>query len=206
MTNTPGLRPEDRADFESVLHLALGLIDIRSALLGEPTVRTSASLYAQALAAAEEITAAASDEYRDYLAVRKAAERLKGLRSKRFPTVDGALWPALVVLTPLVAGAAAAVLLLIGYGLHLADAEPEFAASVTTAGWVLALTAMVTALVGLRPPLRTAVRRRSGRGLDGQGPEGGDAVEGAREKWRQALLERGVLPYLRSHLPESLAP
>lgn len=80
------------------------------------------------------------------------------------------------------------------------------AASVTTAGWVLALTAVVTALVGLRPPLRTAVRRRSGRGLDGQGPEGGDAVEGAREKWRQALLERGVLPYLRSHLPESLAP
>lgn len=73
MTNTPGLRPEDRADFESVLRLALGLIDIRSALLGEPTVRTSASLYAQALAAAEEITAAASDEYRDYLAVRGPA-------------------------------------------------------------------------------------------------------------------------------------
>ncbi|MEU2866996.1 hypothetical protein ACIQWL_53440 [Streptomyces mirabilis] len=45
MTNTPGLRPEDRADFELVLRLALGLIDIRSALLGEPTVRTSASLY-----------------------------------------------------------------------------------------------------------------------------------------------------------------
>ncbi|MGW3980380.1 hypothetical protein [Streptomyces mirabilis] len=126
MTNTPGLRPEDRADFESVLRLALGLIDIRSALLGEPTVRTSASLYAQALAAAEEITAAASDEYRDYLAVRKAAERLKSLRSKRFPTVDGALWAALVVLTPLVAGAAAAVLLLIGHGLHLADAERRF--------------------------------------------------------------------------------
>lgn len=70
-----------------------------------------------------------------------------------------------------------------------------------TAGWVLALTAAVTVSIGLWALLRTALRRRESTS-DGRKSAGGTDVDRARERWRQALLERGLLPYLRSHLPE----
>jgi hypothetical protein len=103
------------------------------------------------------------------------------------------------VLTPVVAAVAAAVLLLIGYGARLAEVATGFATSVVTAGWVLALTAAVTACIGLWALLRTALRQREGTS-ECREPAGGTDVDRARERWRQALLERGLLPYLRSHL------
>jgi hypothetical protein len=70
---------------------------------------------------------------------------------------------------------------------------------------MLALVAVVTLAVGLWALLRTALRRRD-EPPDGQRLSDGVDVERARERWQEALLERGVLPYLRLHLPESLAP
>lgn len=177
-------------EFERLLQCALDVADIRSALRADPTGRAARRLRDQALDATEEIAAAAGDEYRDYLAAREARA-----------ADEGGLWPVLAVLTPLVAAVAAALLLLIGYGFRLADAAPRFAASVTTAGWALALTAVVTVSVGLWALVRTALRQRDGTS-DAQGPDGGTDVERARERWRGALLERGLLPYLRCHLHE----
>jgi hypothetical protein len=182
------LRPDDRADFEAVLHHALGTADIRGALGTDPAGRVAAHLRAHALAHADEIAAAAEVPYRSYLAVRRAARH-----ETRGPLDTGSLLPALAVLTPLVAGTSAAALLLTGGLLHLADAPGPLPGSLVAAGWTLALVAAVTGLATLAALLHTALRRR---GV----PPAADQVEHARLVWRQELLDRGMLPHLRRHL------
>ncbi|GAB2972032.1 hypothetical protein GCM10023080_040040 [Streptomyces pseudoechinosporeus] len=50
MAHPSGLRPQDRADFEAVLHLALNTPDILSALRADPTGRAATRLRLRALA------------------------------------------------------------------------------------------------------------------------------------------------------------
>jgi hypothetical protein len=182
------LRPDDRADFEAVLHHALRTADIRGALGADPTGRAAAHLRAHALAHADDIAAAAEQPYRSYLAVRRAARH-----EARHPLGGGELLPALAVLTPLVAGTSAAALLLIGGLLHIADALGPLPGSLVAAGWTLALVAALTGLAALAALLHTALRRR---GV----PPAADQVEHARLVWRQELLDRGMLPHLHRHL------
>jgi hypothetical protein len=80
-----------------------------------------------------------------------------------------------------------------GYGLRLAAPDVDPGASVATAGWTLAVLAVLTGGFSLWAPVSSALRRasRTNRG------------ERARDRWRHALLERGVLPYLRHRLLES---
>lgn len=188
----------DRADFERVLRRALDTPDIRSALHADPTGRAAKRLREWALEAADEIGAAADEEYRAYREARDRRPR------GRFPVVDGTVAPLLLVLTPLVATLSAAVLLLVGYALRLASVAADFATSAVIAGWVLAGIAAVTALTGLGVLLRAALR--GGDGTPEERPGTTPDVQRARDRWQQALLERGVLPYLRHRLPEALAP
>ncbi|PAZ14367.1 hypothetical protein CLM62_19325 [Streptomyces sp. SA15] len=186
MAGPPRLRPEDHTDFEAVLDVALNTGDVCSVLRTDPTGRAGAQLRIQALGAADEITAAAADAYAVYLTTRDSARPPDLKRS----TGEGTVLPALMVLTPLLAAASAAVLLLLGYVLQVADASGSFPASLVTAGWVLALIAVVSTLVALTALVRTALHQRGGR-------PSADRVEQARLAWQQALLDRGMLPYLR---------
>ncbi|MET9394130.1 hypothetical protein ABZY20_27620 [Streptomyces sp. NPDC006624] len=188
MTRALRLRPEDRADFEAVLHQALRAADIRDALRPDPAGRGATHLRAHALAHADAVNAAAGETYRDYLAVRRAARQGDGQ-----PNGAGGVPAALAVLTPLVAATAAAALLLLGGVLRLAGAAGPLPGSLTTAGWTLALVAAVTGLVALAALLHTAVRRRAVSPAP-------DQVEHARLLWRRALLDHGMLPHLRRHL------
>ncbi|MFF6879122.1 MULTISPECIES: hypothetical protein [unclassified Streptomyces] len=188
MADPSSLRPDDRADFEAVLHHALSTADIRGALGADPAGRAAAHLRAHALARADDIAAAAEGPYRSYLAVRRAARH-----ERRGPLGTGSPLPALAVLTPLVAGTSAAALLLTGGLLHLADALGPLPGSLVAAGRTLALVAAVTGLGTLAALLYTAPRRR---GV----PPAADQVEHARLVWRQELLDRGMLPHLRRHL------
>jgi hypothetical protein len=172
----------------------------------------------------DEITAAAGDEYREYLAARTVMER--GRRSRTGeehgwpstttvergqqsgttaehgrqpqPADPGALLPALAALTPPIAGTAAAVLLVLGYSLRLADAQGSMGGSLVTAGWVFATIAVASALAGLTALLCTALRARPGHG-DRTGASARN-LHHARARWQRALLERGMLPYLRRQL------
>ncbi|MDG9706816.1 hypothetical protein [Streptomyces sp. DH10] len=182
MADPPRLHPEDRADFEAVLDLALSSADIHRAVRADPTGRTAAQLRAHALAHADDITAAAGEPYRAYLAARTAARQ-----DARRPLATGTLLPALAVLTPLVAATSAGALLLLGSLLQVADAPGPLPGSLVAAGWTLALVAAVTGLVGLAALLRSALGGRA------------DRVEHARLAWRQALLDRGILPHLLRH-------
>ncbi|MGW5653711.1 hypothetical protein [Streptomyces humi] len=190
MSGTPGLRPEDRADFEEAVRLALATADVRSALLADPSGRAAGLLRDWALAAQDEISAVAAVEYRVYLAARNVPYGRPG-------SGDGTVGPLLGVLTPLLSAGAGVVLLLVGYGLRLAGAVTEFAASVIRAGWVLAAAAAVTGAAGVGALLWVASRGGRRQGLD---------PLRARERWRQVLLDRGVLPYLRRRLPDVLTP
>lgn len=194
MSDPVGLRPEERADFEAVLHLALSTPDIRSALRADPTGGAAARLRVRALADADEITTAAHREYQAYLTClflnASAEETEAGAESESLP--------ALAVLTPLVAGPSAAVLLLLGYVLQLADAQGTLPGSLVTAGWVLGTIAGLSALVGLVALLGSAVL--------GCGPSAHSArLEQARLDWQRALLERGLLPHLRRYVGEDPA-
>ncbi|MFD6173041.1 hypothetical protein [Streptomyces coeruleorubidus] len=182
MADPPRLHPEDRADFEAVLDLALSTADIHRAVRADPTGRTAAQLRAHALAHADDIAAAAGEPYRAYLAARIAARQ-----DARRPLATGTLLPALAVLTPLVAATSAGALLLLGSLLQVADAPGPLPGSLVAAGWTLALVAAVTGLVGLAALLRSALGGRAER------------VEHARLAWRQALLDRGILPHLLRH-------
>ncbi|WP_320774514.1 hypothetical protein [Streptomyces sp. CRN 30] len=190
MAGPSRLHPEDRADYEAVLDLALGAADVRGALLADPTGRAAGRLRARALADTDGITAAAGDAYDAYLALRSAAHD-----APRYRASEGTLVPALLVLTPLVAAVSAAVLLLLGYALKLTDTPDALPGSLVTAGWVLALVAAVSALAGLVALVGTAVRRHGG-------PPSAEHVEQARLAWHQALLDHGLLPHLRRHIEE----
>ncbi|QCX74216.1 hypothetical protein C9F11_02565 [Streptomyces sp. YIM 121038] len=205
------LRPEDRADFAWVLALALDVTEIRTALARSPVAPDTARLRAGALAEADGIAAAAADEYRTYLRARAAvmpppAPAAPPAGTSPTDRGAGALLPALGVLTPLVSAVAAAVFLLSGYGLRLAAPRSQAATTLVTAGWVCALVAAVSAGVGLCALLVAAVRDRTRPPSEHPLPVRNPAAERARAAWHQALLDRGLLPYLRGRLTVSPPP
>ncbi|MER6981194.1 hypothetical protein ABT317_30530, partial [Streptomyces carpinensis] len=106
------------------------------------------------------------------------------------------------VLAPVLAGVAAALFLLVGYILEMLDPAPAFAQTMVTAGWVfgaMTAAAIVVAGVGL---LLTALRNRPSPETGPYGPLGAELAQ-AREAWHDALLERGILPFLREALAAS---
>lgn len=133
----------------------------------------------------------------------------------------------LSVLLPVLAGTAAVIFLVLGYGLLLLSPEPAVGATIRTVGWTFTALAAAGALLSmagvwgsalrnrrrssrtspsvLQPP-PSAGRRRSGSSV---GPAGGvreeplsQRVAEAREAWREALLERGIVPFLREALAD----
>lgn len=195
MADPTRLRPEDRPDFEATLRPAMRSAVTGKSLLADPTGQAAVGARKRALDAAAEITTATGREYAAHLALRAAARHGPTGPS----TSRGTLLPALAVLTPVVAAMSATALLLLGYALRLADTTGDLPTSLVTAGWVLALVAALSTLVALAAMLRTAVRERSG-------PPTAERVEQARLSWQQALLGRGMVPHLRTYLPEEPLP
>ncbi|MER6139359.1 hypothetical protein ABT174_04755 [Streptomyces sparsogenes] len=120
-------------------------------------------------------------------------------------TSGAGLVAVLSVLAPVLAGTAAVIFLLAGYLLRLLHPTPSIAQPMITAGWLFAaLTAagLLIATIGL---LLTALRNGSGAVGGGARSRQREEVERAREAWRLALLERGVVPFLREALADPAA-
>ncbi len=120
------------------------------------------------------------------------------------------------VLVPLLAGTAAVIFLLLGYALHVVTPEPAIAAPMRGVGWVFAVLAAAGIVVGMAELWLTAMRNGAGarRQAAGEGPlvdvTGGasglaEEVAKAQAVWREALLERGIHPYLASALADGPA-
>jgi len=209
MTSAPHLLNEDRPDFEHVLDEALRIVlgdmdgPSGSPLNGE-------QLRTMALAAAEPIGAKAAEEYEAYRRIRAetrdtARESAQTRDSRAFSyaamgVADGAgsgagLFAIIAVLTPLLAGAAAAIFLLIGYAMQAVSPEPGIASPLRTAGWFFAAVAAAAVLIGAIGLLLTAMRDGSSA-LHDTPDSMPREVSDARDLWRRALLDRGLLPFL----------
>ncbi|HET6358139.1 hypothetical protein [Streptomyces sp.] len=194
---------EDRADFEQVLRLALDTPEICEALR-RPGIRSDAErLRSQARAATETISAAAAAEYIAYLRLRatvgpSAAHRLERPHDGDTSTAGRGLPAALAVLAPVLSATASAILLLLGYGLQLTATQQHLADALVGTGWITATLAALASLIAAATLIVTAVRHRSSPG--GHPHQDAPTVVEARAVWRQALLARGMLPFLRLQL------
>ncbi|MEU8580379.1 hypothetical protein [Streptomyces abikoensis] len=189
-------------------------------------------LRSMALSAMTAISACAMTEYQDF--VRAREEQRAWSATARPPAGEdddptGAPSPSLspsdvpedpgagagavvVVLAPVLAGIAAFLFLLIGYVLRTVGSNGAVADPIIKIGWWFGGFTVAAVLIASSGMLVTAVR--NGRQTeetprhDGL-PDGYDQLsqetERAREAWRQALLDRGILPFLRESLANTPA-
>ncbi|MFG1805355.1 hypothetical protein [Streptomyces sp. NPDC049040] len=229
MTTAPHLLNEDRPDFEHVLDEALRIVLDEDGARGPGGPDGAAGvglplnaeqLRTLALASAEAISERAAAEYDVYRAIRaqtreavREAARSRDSRAFGYAAMgvaDGAgsgagLAAVVAVLTPLLAGAAALIFLLIGYSMAAVHPQPAIASPLRTAGWFFAAVAAAAILFGAIGLLLTALRDGSTAihdSPDGMPPE----VLRAREAWHEALLDRGLLPFLDDALNDTTAP
>ncbi|WP_314176113.1 hypothetical protein [Streptomyces winkii] len=126
-------------------------------------------------------------------------------------TAGAGLLAMVSVLVPLLAGTAAVIFLLLGYLLRVVSPEPSIAAPMRGAGWVFAVLAAAGIVVAMAELWLTALRNGAGARRSQPGDAGSDAertggasgesrlsreVSAARTVWREALLERGIVPFL----------
>ncbi|MFJ4775151.1 hypothetical protein [Streptomyces sp. NPDC088762] len=213
MTSAPHLLTEDRPEFERLLDEALRTAHERPELAALGERLNAEQLRTMALGAGALLTAAAAAEYDHYVKLREerrdevlstpgtAAEEDDDGRGD----VPGAGVSAVVaVLAPVLAGTAMLIFLLVGYVLKMIEPEPAFAETMLTAGWLfgaLTAVALLCAVVGL---LVAAVRNSATEVTADEDADGAipDEVAQAREAWRHALLERGIMPFLRAALAD----
>ncbi|MGC4985954.1 hypothetical protein ACLQ18_35975 [Streptomyces sp. DT193] len=121
--------------------------------------------------------------------------------SARRETLDLQAVPVLVVLAPVFAGTITAIFLLVGYVLRMLNPAPTLAQTMLTAGWA---SGAITAAAVLASAARIflTVPRNKFSPEDGPYGELPEEVTRARDAWRAALLERGILPFLREALAD----
>ncbi|MFF4546642.1 hypothetical protein ACFY1J_20840 [Streptomyces sp. NPDC001406] len=218
---------EDRQDYERFLDEALRSAPHRPELAAVGQRLNIEQLRTMALNATTLITAAAATEYQHYVIVRdelrqpvpsipSSTPSSSGESGSGEPGVAGAMGLAttlgeaaettgagavavVAVLAPVLAGTAAAIFLIIGYILKILNPEPAFAQTMLTAGWVFGAVAAAAILVAALGLLLTALRDSSSLDAGAYGEANGEVAR-AREAWREALLERGILPFLEQAL------
>ncbi|MFF4577909.1 hypothetical protein ACFY15_05825 [Streptomyces sp. NPDC001373] len=216
MTSGPHLLIEDRPEFDRLLDEALRTADERPELAGLGERLNAEQLRAMALSAIALLTAAAAAEYAHYVKVREELrdEALTG-RGNTDEEADGddaepgeggaGLSAVVAVLAPVLAGTAMLIFLLVGYCLKAVDPAPAFARTMLTAGWLfggLTVVALVFTVVSL---LVAALRNSSTEVAAEESVPIPDELARAREAWRNALLERGIMPFLRDALADPTA-
>ncbi|CAL9307417.1 membrane protein [Streptomyces sp. SudanB52_2052] len=218
------LLSEDRQEYERILDEALRSAPHRPELAAVGQRLNPEQLRTMALNATALITAAASTEYQHYVKVREdlrhpapsaspsvresgssepgtGATGLAATMGEVAETAGAGAVAVVAVLAPVLAGTAAAIFLLVGYILRMLDPGQAFAQTLLTTGWVFGAVTAVAILVAAVGLLLTALRNKP---TAESGPYGElqREVDRAREDWREALLERGILPFLREALTD----
>ncbi|MEU8570375.1 hypothetical protein AB0C51_18850 [Streptomyces pathocidini] len=218
MNRAPHLLPEDRPEFERLLGETLRTAEQRPDLAAIGRRLNAEQLRTMALAASAAIASCAAAEYQHFVRVRDELREPPPIPAhsadEEGPDSDtpaetadedgsgAGLLAVFSVLAPVLAGTAAVIFLLVGYLLRYVNPDESVADTLVNAGWVfVALTAgaIVLAMGGL---LLTALRNGSSSLRASAVDERTAEVDRAREAWRQALLERGVLPFLREALAD----
>ncbi|ANP56151.1 hypothetical protein J2Z21_003925 [Streptomyces griseochromogenes] len=220
------LLSEDRQEFERILDEALRSAPHRPELAAVGQRLNPEQLRTMALDATALITAAAATEYQHYVKVREQlrhpapsapstahdsgspepASDTTGLATTLAEDAETAETGAgavavIAVLAPVLAGTAAAIFLLVGYILKMLDPNQGFAQTMLTAGWVFSAVAAAAILVAAIALLLTALRNSASADAEAH-DAASRQVARAREAWRDALLEYGILPFLRDALAQ----
>ncbi|MFL9679188.1 hypothetical protein [Streptomyces sp. KL110A] len=201
MNVAPHLLTEDRAEYERVLDDALRTAPERPELAGAGTRLTAAQLRVMALNATTLITSAAASEYEHFTKVREEHRVASNRPRSSAPDESPGAVAVLTVLVPVLAGTAAAIFLLVGAAVHLLAPDAALGTTLLTAGLVfgaLAAAGLLCAGAGL---LMTALRNSP---AESGAPD--DELARARADWREALLERGVIPFLQAALTAADPP
>ncbi|MFE7539921.1 hypothetical protein [Streptomyces platensis] len=230
MNSAPHLLNEDRAEFARLLDEAL-----RTAPYRPDDLTTAAEnpfnteqLRTMALSATTAIAACATAEYQRYVQLRAelhaptplaavadaddeeqnaAADGRPGPDSD--PALDEAettgagLTAMIAVLAPVLAGIAAVLFLLLGYVLRAVSPDKSLAQPLISVGWIFAALTAAGTLVAMAGLVITALRNGSAQVAGAEKPS--EALDQAHEAWRRALLERGLLPFLRAALTDPTA-
>ncbi|KES05336.1 membrane protein [Streptomyces toyocaensis] len=218
------LLSEDRQEYERILDEALRSAPHNPQLAAVGQRLNPEQLRTMALNATAIVTAAAATEYQHYVKVRDELRRppvpsvpagresgstepgtgaagLAAAVGEVAETAGAGAMAVVAVLAPVLAGTAAAIFLLVGYVLRMLDPGAAFARTMLTTGWVFGAVTAVAILVAAVGLLLTALRNEPSalggpyRELDGE-------VKRARDAWREALLERGIIPFLRDALTD----
>ncbi|GHB25293.1 membrane protein [Streptomyces viridiviolaceus] len=218
------LSSEDRQEYERILDEALRSAPHRPELTAVGQRLNSEQLRTMALNASALITAAAATEYQHYVKVREEMRRPAGpspsaretgsaesdangvglaatMGEVATETAGAGAIAVVAVLAPVLAGTAAAIFLLVGYVLKMLDPEQTFARTMLTTGWVFGAVTAVAILVAAVGLLLTALRNRPSAKAGPHGELDGELAR-AREAWLEALLERGIMPFLREALAD----
>ncbi len=226
MNSVPQHLPnEDRQEYERVLDEALRSAPHRPELAAVGQRLNSEQLRTMALNATALITAAAATEYQHYVKVReelrhpaptsqapatrdsgseeqgRGAAGLAATMGEVAEATGAGAVAVVAVLAPVLAGTAAAIFLLVGYLLKMLDPEQTFAQTMLTTGWVFGAVTAVAILVAAVGLLLTALRNRP-FAEPGFHSELDEEVVRARDAWHDALLERGIVPFLREALAD----
>ncbi|MFJ5260617.1 hypothetical protein ACIQAC_09155 [Streptomyces sp. NPDC088387] len=216
------LLSEDRQEYERILDEALRSAPTRPELTAVGQRLNPEQLRTMALNATALITAAAATEYQHYVKVREELRQpapstpssghdsgssesgsgTVGLAATMGEVTEAAgagVVAVVAVLAPVLAGTAAAIFLLVGYLLRTVTPDLSFGETLVTTGWVFGAVTAVAILVAAVGLLITALHNRPSREAGPYGEPNGE-VALAREAWRDALLERGILPFLREAL------
>ncbi|MFJ1602179.1 hypothetical protein ACIOHS_02205 [Streptomyces sp. NPDC088253] len=216
---------EDRQEYERILDEALRSAPYRPELAAVGQRLNAEQLRTMALNATALITAAAATEYQHYAHVRKelshpapsapsstdasaSGERgtgamgLAATLGEVTETAGAGAFAVVAVLAPVLAGTAAAIFLLVGFILKVLTPEPAFAQTLLTIGWIFSAVTGAALLVAGAGLLLTALRNGSSSFQAGAPGELNAEVARARAAWREALLERGIMPFLREALAD----
>lgn len=219
------LLSEDRQDYERILDEALRSAPHRPELAAVGQRLNTEQLRTMALNASALITAAAATEYQHYANVREELSRpapstpwsadapgslepdagamgLAATFGEHDETAGAGAIAVVAVLAPVLAGTAAAIFLLVGFILKVLTPELAFAQTLLTTGWVFGAVTAAAILVAAVGLLLTALRNGSSSLQAGAPGELDAEVARAREAWREALLERGIMPFLREALAD----
>ncbi|WP_405937768.1 hypothetical protein OG338_14760 [Streptomyces sp. NBC_00726] len=212
MNSAPHLLTEDRPEYERLLDDALRHAHERPELAAVGERLSAAQLRTMALTAVALITATAAAEYEQYVKARdeaRAATRdtASGTAPDGLGQSGAGIGAVVTVLAPMLAGTAATIFLLVGYLLKMLEPPPAFAGPMVDAGWFFAAVtaaAIFIAAIGLLiAALRNGSTSLPAREAHERLP---DDVALAKDAWRQALLERGIVPFLRDALTEPAGP
>ncbi|MFD5802256.1 hypothetical protein ACIBSR_22680 [Streptomyces sp. NPDC049936] len=217
------LSNEDRQEYERILDEALRSAPHRPELAAVGQRLNSEQLRTMALNATALITAAATTEYQHYVkareelrhpapsatspATRESGSEEQGRDAVGLAATMGEVAEAtgagavavVAVLAPVLAGTAAAIFLLVGYILKMLDPGQAFAQTMLTTGWMFGAVTAVAILVAAVGLLITALRNRPSAESGSYGVLD-EEVARARDAWHDALLERGILPFLQEAL------